>query len=53
MLTVAEVHCRYAVPSGSADKVLYPVPGTTVLIPSRRRTAGRRPRRMSASRAIW
>jgi len=33
VLTIAEVHCDYAVPPGSKDKVNYPVSGTTVLVP--------------------
>ncbi|MFB7755685.1 DUF6578 domain-containing protein [Streptomyces sp. NPDC056121] len=33
VLTVTEVHCRYAVPSGSTSNVQHPVPGTTVLVP--------------------
>ncbi|GGZ84598.1 hypothetical protein GCM10010344_59980 [Streptomyces bluensis] len=34
VLAVAEVHCRYAVPPGSTADVLYPVPGTTVMVPA-------------------
>ncbi|MGW3262798.1 DUF6578 domain-containing protein [Streptomyces sp. NPDC001056] len=33
VLAVAEVHCRYAVPPGSAADVHYPVRDTTVLVP--------------------
>ncbi|MGW1927867.1 DUF6578 domain-containing protein [Streptomyces sp. NPDC001919] len=27
------MHCRYGVPPGATDKVNYPVPGATVLVP--------------------
>ncbi|MCD0484590.1 hypothetical protein LO771_19870 [Streptacidiphilus sp. ASG 303] len=33
VVTVAEVHCRYEVPTGSEGTVPFPVPGTTVLVP--------------------
>lgn len=33
VVSIAEVHCRYGVPPGATDKVNYPVPGTTVLVP--------------------
>ncbi|WP_215448744.1 DUF6578 domain-containing protein [Streptomyces sp. ATCC 21386] len=33
VVSIAEVHCRYEVPPGATDKVNYPVPGTTVLVP--------------------
>jgi hypothetical protein len=32
VLTIAEVHCRYEVPSGSTSNVRHPVPGTTELV---------------------
>lgn len=35
VLTVSEVHCRYAVPSDSTSNVHHPVPGTTELVPVR------------------
>ncbi|WUD72934.1 hypothetical protein OG937_15120 [Streptomyces sp. NBC_00510] len=35
VLSIAEVHCRYGVPPGATDKVNYPVPGTTVLVPAK------------------
>ncbi|MEU9677242.1 MULTISPECIES: DUF6578 domain-containing protein [Streptomyces] len=38
VLSIAEVHCRYAMPPGSVDKVHCPVPGTAVLIPVDRAT---------------
>ncbi|MGW7588701.1 DUF6578 domain-containing protein [Streptomyces rubiginosohelvolus] len=38
VLSIAEVHCRYAMPPGSVDKMHGPVPGTTVLIPVDRAT---------------
>ncbi|EFE76168.1 hypothetical protein K7395_16865 [Streptomyces filamentosus] len=38
VLSIAEVHCRYAVPPGSTDKVRCPVPGTAVLLPVDRAT---------------
>ncbi|MFE7098940.1 DUF6578 domain-containing protein [Streptomyces erythrochromogenes] len=33
VLTVNEVHCRYEVPAGSAERVRRPVPGATLLVP--------------------
>ncbi|WP_371660138.1 DUF6578 domain-containing protein [Streptomyces sp. NBC_00280] len=33
VLTITEVHCRYAVPPDSATNVQGPVPGTTELVP--------------------
>ncbi|KOX30767.1 MULTISPECIES: DUF6578 domain-containing protein [unclassified Streptomyces] len=33
VVSIDEVHCRYGVPPGATDKVNYPVPGTTVLVP--------------------
>lgn len=33
VVSIAEVHCRYGVPPGATEKVNYPVPGTTVLVP--------------------
>ncbi|MFJ3435696.1 DUF6578 domain-containing protein [Streptomyces cyaneofuscatus] len=33
VVSIAEVHCRYGVPPGATDKVNWPVPGTTVLVP--------------------
>ncbi|MGC5398644.1 DUF6578 domain-containing protein [Streptomyces sp. DT20] len=33
VVAVTEVHCRYGVPSGSTADVLYPVPGSTELVP--------------------
>ncbi|MEU7039390.1 DUF6578 domain-containing protein [Streptomyces sp. NPDC046237] len=33
VVSIAEVHCRYGVPPGAMEKVNYPVPGTTVLVP--------------------
>ncbi|MFI1973667.1 DUF6578 domain-containing protein [Streptomyces wedmorensis] len=33
VLTIAEVHCRYEVPRGSATNVYQPVSGTTVVVP--------------------
>ncbi|MFJ6510160.1 DUF6578 domain-containing protein [Streptomyces sp. NPDC091406] len=33
VLSIAEVHCRYAVPPGATDRVNHPVPGTAVLVP--------------------
>ncbi|MEU6590858.1 DUF6578 domain-containing protein [Streptomyces sp. NPDC046881] len=33
VVSIAEVHCRYGIPPGAADKVNHPVPGTTVLVP--------------------
>ncbi|MER6222289.1 DUF6578 domain-containing protein [Streptomyces sp900105755] len=33
MLTITEVHCRYAVPPDSTIDVQSPVPGTTELVP--------------------
>ncbi|MEU3008687.1 MULTISPECIES: DUF6578 domain-containing protein [unclassified Streptomyces] len=33
VLSIAEVHCRYAVPTGSVDKVHCTFPGTAVLLP--------------------
>ncbi|MFE1288123.1 DUF6578 domain-containing protein [Streptomyces sp. NPDC058751] len=33
VVSIAEVHCRYGVLPGAADKVNHPVPGTTVLVP--------------------
>ncbi|MFJ2894318.1 DUF6578 domain-containing protein [Streptomyces sp. NPDC087218] len=33
VVSIDEVHCRYGVPPGAADKVNHPVPGTTVLVP--------------------
>ncbi|MFD4022508.1 DUF6578 domain-containing protein [Streptomyces sp. NPDC058576] len=33
VLSITEVHCRYAVPPGATDRVNHPVPGTAVLIP--------------------
>ncbi|MFI0540182.1 DUF6578 domain-containing protein [Streptomyces sp. WSLK1-3] len=35
VVSIAEVHCRYAVPPGATDNVNRPVPGTTVLVPAR------------------
>ncbi|MEU8525498.1 MULTISPECIES: DUF6578 domain-containing protein [Streptomyces] len=36
VLTIAEVHCRYALPPGSTGNTYHPVPGTTVLVPVER-----------------
>ena len=33
VLAIAEVHCRYDVPSGSTAQVHYPVRGSTELVP--------------------
>ncbi|MFJ3764927.1 DUF6578 domain-containing protein [Streptomyces sp. NPDC090082] len=33
VVSIVEVHCRYGVPPGATDRVNYPVPGTTVLVP--------------------
>ncbi|MDK0520905.1 DUF6578 domain-containing protein [Streptomyces sp. ML-6] len=33
VVSIDEVHCRYGVPPGATDRVNYPVPGTTVLVP--------------------
>ncbi|XIE78363.1 DUF6578 domain-containing protein [Streptomyces sp. SBR177] len=33
VVSIAEVHCRYAVPEDATDKVNHPVPGTTELVP--------------------
>ncbi|MFD5326075.1 DUF6578 domain-containing protein [Streptomyces sp. NPDC127092] len=33
VVSIAEVHCHYDVPPGATEKVNYPVPGTTVLVP--------------------
>ncbi|GAA4766981.1 hypothetical protein GCM10023329_11610 [Streptomyces sanyensis] len=33
VVSIVEVHCRYGVAPGATDKVKYPVPGTTVLVP--------------------
>ncbi|MGW7430485.1 DUF6578 domain-containing protein [Streptomyces sp. NPDC054861] len=33
VVSIVEVHCSYGVPPGATDKVNYPVPGTTVLVP--------------------
>ncbi|MFG3345130.1 DUF6578 domain-containing protein [Streptomyces sp. NPDC048018] len=33
VVSIVEVHCRYGMPPGATDKVNYPVPGTTVLVP--------------------
>ncbi|MFF3937469.1 DUF6578 domain-containing protein [Streptomyces phaeofaciens] len=32
-VSIAEVHCHYGVPPGATNKMNYPVPGTTVLVP--------------------
>ncbi|MYX34948.1 MULTISPECIES: DUF6578 domain-containing protein [unclassified Streptomyces] len=36
VLTIAEVHCRYEVRPDGAATALYPLPGTTVLVPVRK-----------------
>ncbi|MFF9427018.1 DUF6578 domain-containing protein [Streptomyces sp. NPDC014746] len=33
VVSIVEAHCRYGVPPGATDRVNYPVPGTTVLVP--------------------
>ncbi|MFD8885192.1 DUF6578 domain-containing protein [Streptomyces erythrochromogenes] len=33
VLTINEVHCRFEVPAGSAERVQHPVPGSAVLVP--------------------
>ncbi|MFJ9826352.1 DUF6578 domain-containing protein [Streptomyces sp. NPDC101160] len=33
VVSIVEVHCCYGVPPGATDKVNYPVPETTVLVP--------------------
>ncbi|OCC10221.1 DUF6578 domain-containing protein [Streptomyces sp. PTY087I2] len=38
VLSIAEVHCRYAAPPGSTEKVNCPVPGTAVVLPVDRAT---------------